>query len=153
MLKCRVCFDRQSSSNLSAIALARLRCSHWHMILPSTPATAQRKPSCSIPSLLPTLAPCHPHRAAPNPTTTGNVDPSAPRPYYWHMSSRTASGLDSPTTHEVEMQHFNAAYIEAFDAGNAQALATLFTEDSLDPPTYRVSTTQRSSSARATCGR
>jgi hypothetical protein len=35
------------------------------------------------------------------------------------------------------MQHFNDAYIEAFDAGNAQALATLFTEDSLDPPTYR----------------
>ena len=68
--------------------------------------------------------------------TTDNVDPFAPQPYYWHMSSKTASALDSPTTHQVELQQFNAAYIGAFDAGNAQALAALFTEDSLVMNTF-----------------
>jgi uncharacterized protein (TIGR02246 family) len=52
------------------------------------------------------------------------------------MSSNTASAPDSPTALQVELRQFNAAYIAAFDAGNAQALAALFTEDPIVMNTF-----------------
>ena len=45
------------------------------------------------------------------------------------MSSEAVSAAASPTALPAELQQFDADYIAAFDAGNAQALVALFTED------------------------
>ena len=45
------------------------------------------------------------------------------------MSSEAVSAAASPTALQAELQQFDADYIAAFDAGNAQALVALFTED------------------------
>jgi len=45
------------------------------------------------------------------------------------MSSEPVIAVTSPTALPAGLQQFDAAYIAAFDAGNAQALAALFTED------------------------
>jgi uncharacterized protein (TIGR02246 family) len=45
------------------------------------------------------------------------------------MSSEAVSAAASPTTLQADLEQFDADYIAAFDAGNAQALAGLLTED------------------------
>ena len=45
------------------------------------------------------------------------------------MSSEPDGAAPSPTALQAELQQFDADYIAAFDAGSAQALAALFTED------------------------
>ena len=47
------------------------------------------------------------------------------------MRSQTASPPGSPPAFQVELQQFDADYTSAFDAGNAQAMAALFTEDAI----------------------
>jgi uncharacterized protein (TIGR02246 family) len=45
------------------------------------------------------------------------------------MNSQAVSAAPSPTAPSAELRQLHADYIAAFDAGNAQALAELFTED------------------------
>jgi uncharacterized protein (TIGR02246 family) len=45
------------------------------------------------------------------------------------MSSDTTSTAEYPRDLQAHLQQFDAAYIAAFDAGNADALAELFTDD------------------------
>ncbi len=45
------------------------------------------------------------------------------------MSSEAITVASSPPAFQVELQQFDADYIAAFDAGNANALAELFAED------------------------
>ena len=52
------------------------------------------------------------------------------------MSANTASAPGSPTVLQAELKQFNATYIAAFDAGDAQALAALFTEDAVVMNTF-----------------
>jgi uncharacterized protein (TIGR02246 family) len=52
------------------------------------------------------------------------------------MSSEASSAAPSPTALPADLQQFDAAYIAAFDAGNAHALAELFTEDSIVMNTF-----------------
>jgi uncharacterized protein (TIGR02246 family) len=47
------------------------------------------------------------------------------------VSSQTTSTSGWPAILQAELQHLDADYIAAFDAGNAQALAELFTEDAI----------------------
>ena len=47
------------------------------------------------------------------------------------MSSETTSATGSPPDLQAALHQFHAAYIAAFDAGNANALGELFTEDTL----------------------
>jgi uncharacterized protein (TIGR02246 family) len=47
------------------------------------------------------------------------------------MSSEAVSAAAPPPTFQDELQRFDNAYIAAFDAGNAQALSELFTEDAI----------------------
>jgi uncharacterized protein (TIGR02246 family) len=60
------------------------------------------------------------------------------------MSSTTASASDPPPALRDELQPFNADYIAAFNAGNAQALAELFIEDSVVMNTFGTTVSGRS---------
>lgn len=60
------------------------------------------------------------------------------------MSSKPVSAASSPTALPAELQHFDADYIAAFDAGNAQALSELFTEDAIVMNTFGTTVAGRS---------
>ena len=78
----------------------------------------------------PQLGPFHgPKGSAPDPVTAPKFDPCAPHLYLRPMSSEAVSAAASPAALQAELQQFDADYIAAFDAGNAQALVALFTED------------------------
>ena len=64
------------------------------------------------------------------------VAPCTPHPYLRPMSSEAVSAAPSPTALQADLQQFDADYIAAFDAGNAQALAELFTEDAIVMNTF-----------------
>ena len=52
------------------------------------------------------------------------------------MNSGAVSAAPSPTAFQADLRQYDADYIAAFDAGNAQALAALFTEDSVVMNTF-----------------
>ena len=47
------------------------------------------------------------------------------------MNLQTTSPPGSPPAFQAELQQFDADYTSSFDAGNGQAMATLFAEDAL----------------------
>ena len=52
------------------------------------------------------------------------------------MNSGAVSAAPSPTAFQADLRQYDADYIAAFDAGNAQALAELFTEDAIVMNTF-----------------
>src|ERR1035438_10336427 len=65
------------------------------------------------------------------------------------MSSETTSATASPQDIQAQLQQFDAAYIAAFDAGNANALAELFTEDTIVMNTFGTTVSGRSATMAA----